>query len=94
MSLDSLVMDGNVDLETLEEINYHEDHDGNQYVVKISKSFSKETLSDGIEFVWLVFQVRKEGYESTDVFISVLDKREGFPEEVFTEISGNEKRDS
>lgn len=93
MSLDSLIMDWNVDLETLEEINYHEDHNGNQDVVKVSKSFSKETLSNGIEFVWLVFQIRKEGYKGTDVLISVLDKREGLPKEIFTEISGNEKRD-
>ncbi len=48
MSLDSLIVDRNVDLETLEEINDHKNDYGDQYIVKIGKSFSKETLSYGV----------------------------------------------
>lgn len=40
MSLDSLVMDWYIDLETLEKVDDHKDHNGDQYIVKVGKSFS------------------------------------------------------
>ncbi len=79
MSLDSLVMDRDVDLETLEEIDYHKNDDSDQNIVQVGQTLSKETLSDSVEFVGLVFEVRKEGYKCTNVFISIFNKRERFP---------------
>ena len=72
-------MDRDIDLETLEEINYHENDDSDQNIIQIGQTLSKETLSDSVEFVGLIFEVRKEGYKGTNVFISIFNKRERFP---------------
>ncbi len=79
MSLDSLIVDGNVYLESLKEINNHENHHCNQHIVKVGQSFSQKSLSNSIEFVWLVFEVGKESDEGPDILVSIFHKGEGFP---------------
>ncbi len=79
MSLDSLIVDGNVDLESLEEVDNHENHHCDQNIVKVGQSLSQKSLSNGIEFIRLVFKVRKECNEGSDILISIFDKGEGFP---------------
>ncbi len=79
MSLDSLIMDWYIDLETLEEIYNHENHHSDQYIVKVSHSLSQKSLSNSIEFIRLIFKVGEESNKSTNILVSIFDKRERFP---------------
>ena len=79
MSLDSLIMDRNVDLETLEEIDDHENHHSDQNIVEVSQSLSQKSLSNSIELIRLIFKVGEESNKGTNILVSIFDKRERFP---------------
>jgi len=80
MSSNILIMDGNVNLESLEEINNHEDTNSGSYIIQIGEIFSQKSMFEGRKDSLLSSENSVEkSNECSFIFISVFHERETLP---------------
>lgn len=86
----SLVVNGDVGLEALKVVDQEEYSQSCNHIVEIGESFSKKTFLERHKFVGLIVKVTEEGNEGSLVLLSNFEERKGLPNQVFTNVGGNE----
>lgn len=94
MSLDLLVVDGNVNLESLEEIDDHENTNCSSNVVKIWEIFSQKSMFQSLENTLLIPQSMEESHKGAFIFFTEFHETKTLPKQFFTNIGSNKQADS
>ena len=92
MALGFLVVDGNVDIEALEEVDDEEDEDSSDDRVQVGQLVSVEGELEGFELALFGPQIMEQSDEGAFVLVVEFGWTEGFPEEFFAHIGSNEQR--
>ncbi len=98
VSLNALLLNVEVDSESLEVDDDQEDEDGGEQVVKVGETLSVESLLEGGDLVGFSDQKVEESNNGSFVLSTVFSDDgnggEGSPEDVFADVGSNEKRDT
>jgi len=98
VSLNALLLNVEIDSETLEVDDDQEDEDGGEQVVEVGETLSVESLLEGSDLVGFSDQKVEESNNGSFVLSTVFSDDgnggEGSPEDVFADVGSNEKRDT
>jgi len=93
VSGDILVVDGNINLKSLEEIDHHENSNSGGDIVQIGEIFPQKSMFEGRKYSFISPENSVEkSNKSPFIFLSIFHKRKTFPQQFLANIGGNEER--